>query len=97
VSLLNALMGMGNAWGASAAMEAAAYQQQSHAQQLANMAGLQNAWFTGAVSNTRPAPTRGPPRAPLLPRQSKCPSCGSREWTPHAGKEVCAYCRSDRA
>lgn len=27
----------------------------------------------------------------------KCPSCGSREWTPHAGKEVCAYCRSDRA
>lgn len=27
---------------------------------------------------------------------TKCESCGSREWRPHDGKEVCAYCRSDR-
>lgn len=27
---------------------------------------------------------------------SKCPSCGSREWVVHSGREVCSYCRSDR-
>jgi hypothetical protein len=36
-----------------------------------------------------PAPAKKPAIA-------KCPACGSREWVAHAGKEVCAYCRSDR-
>jgi hypothetical protein len=40
-------------------------------------------------------PTALPPARRSSP--SKCPSCGSREWLPHAGKEVCAYCRGDRA
>lgn len=26
----------------------------------------------------------------------KCPCCGSREFRHHAGRSVCAYCRSER-
>jgi hypothetical protein len=35
--------------------------------------------------------------SPRKATTTKCDSCGSREWVAHAGKEVCAYCRSDRA
>lgn len=31
------------------------------------------------------------------PKQSKCESCGARDWVAHDGKEVCAYCRGDRS
>jgi hypothetical protein len=27
-------------------------------------------------------------------QRHKCESCGSREFRPHAGRSVCAYCRS---
>lgn len=38
-----------------------------------------------------------PPARRAEPRPaSKCPSCGSREWDTHNGREVCSYCRSDR-
>ena len=48
---------------------------------------LAGSYYTGA-------PLPKPPRRACT--QSKCDSCGSREWLAHAGKEVCAYCRSDR-
>lgn len=29
-------------------------------------------------------------------KTDKCPCCGSREFRQHAGRSVCAYCRSER-
>lgn len=39
------------------------------------------------------------PRLPHLPRPvpSKCGGCGSLNFVERNGKEVCAYCRGDRA
>lgn len=28
------------------------------------------------------------------PEPSKCPACGSHEYQPHRGRQVCAYCRT---
>lgn len=47
-----------------------------------------------AASNEAVAASRDV--AAKFPPISKCPSCGSREWVAHDGKEVCAYCRGDR-
>lgn len=32
--------------------------------------------------------------APAIDTPTKCPCCGSREFTPRNGRQVCLYCRS---
>ena len=42
-----------------------------------------------APSSLQSSDTLAPPPVP-----SKCPACGSHEFQPHRGRQVCAYCRT---
>ena len=87
-------------WGLAIAAAASAYraaqeqQRMEYEKAIADKAAMcRGMMLCGFYANGDPLPK--PTR--LIYTQSKCPSCGSREWVAHAGKEVCAYCRSDRA